>query len=64
MCMGGSAKAPKIIQGQGPDTGAYSMQMQQFQQQQAAQAKAYQDQDNQQIACINAETQRMQAQYE
>ena len=64
MCMGGSAKAPKIVQGQGPDTAGYSQQMQQFQQQQAAQAKAYQDQVNQQIAGINAETQRMQAQYE
>ena len=69
MCMGGGGRkdrGPDIIQ-QEPDLNFMAQNnaaMEQFRQQQAEQARLYQQQISQQIAGITAETQRMQAQYE
>lgn len=69
MCMGGGGRkdrGPDIIQ-QEPDLNFMAQNnaaMEQFRQQQAEQARLYQQQISQQIAAITAETQRMQAQYE
>ena len=64
MCFGGSPHAPRVEQAPGPDPFAAQQAMASFQQQQAAQSKAYQDQIAQQIAGITADTQRMQDEYE
>lgn len=66
MCFGGGRQQPRYVD-QPPDYSFIEQNnaaMRQFQEQQAAQAAAYQQQISQQIAGITAETQRMQAQYE
>lgn len=64
MCFGGGTSQPQVQQQPGPDPFAAQQAMASFQQQQAAQAQAYQDQIAAQIAGITADTQRMQDEYE